>query len=92
MLGVTLVGYSLLAWGVFSCSFLVMLSQPRAAVQAMLIAAAAQCASGLLLQQIFDFGASVGGTIVGGACLALLTQRTLARLLRRSDYALYQAF
>jgi hypothetical protein len=92
MLWISLVGYSLLAWGLFSCSFLVMLSQPWLAVRALAIAVAIQFVGGMVLQMIWGLEASVAGMIIGGCCLVGVTQWTLSRMLRRSDYALYQAF
>ena len=87
-----LLGYSLLAWGLLGCSFLVTLARPWLAARALLIASIVQAGSSLLLGQVGTFETAMGGTVIGGACLVLLTQSALARLLQQGDYALYQAF
>jgi hypothetical protein len=88
----TLVGYSLLAWGLFGCGFLVTLAYPWLAARALLIAMTIQIASSLLLGQAGTFETVTLGTVVGGASLVILTRWSIADLLQQSDYQLYQAF
>lgn len=88
----SLLGYSLLAWGLLGCGFLVTLARPWLAARALLIATIVQCAGSLLLSQVGTFETATVGTVIGGACLVLLTHLTIARMLRQGDYVLYQAF
>lgn len=88
----SLIGYSLLAIGLFQCSFLVTLGRPWQATRVLSLAMAVACASCLALGVVGNFDLSVLGTIIGGACLVLLGRRELRGLLERLDYILYQAF
>jgi hypothetical protein len=91
LLGV-MVGYSLLAWGLFECGLLLTLAQPWRAALALLIATSVQLVSGLTLSWVSGFEASVISTIIGGICLVLFAHRGLSRLLSPVSYGLYQAF
>ncbi|NWJ94353.1 MAG: hypothetical protein HXX20_01075 [Chloroflexi bacterium] len=92
MLLAVLLGYSLLAWGLFECGLLLTLAQPWVAVRALLIATGVQLVSGVTLGWVSSFEVSVVSVVIGGICLVLLTHQGLSRLLSPASYGLYQAF
>jgi hypothetical protein len=87
-----LIGYGLLAWGLFECGLLLTLAQPWRAVKALLISTGVQLVSGLTLGWVISFEASSLSVIFGGVCLVLLTHLGLSRLLSPASFGLYQAF
>ena len=92
MLVSSMIGYSLLLWGLFGCSFSVTVAHPWLAVQALFAATLIELVCGLSLGIFVSFEASLVGTIAGGVTLILIGRRMLAHLLDRVDYLLYQAF
>ena len=92
MLVSSMIGYSLLLWGLFGCSFSVTVAHPWLAVQALFAATLIELVFGLTLGIFVNFEASLVGTIAGGVALVLIGRKTLAHLLDRVDYLLYQAF
>jgi hypothetical protein len=92
MLYISLIGYTLLLWGLFGCSFSVTVAHPWMAVRALFVATVIQFVCGTALAVFVGFEASLAGTIIGGVALILISRRTLAHLLDRVDYLLYQAF
>lgn len=92
LLVLSLISYGLLAWGLYICGLLITVIHTWSAVRAFFASIVAEISGSLLLGFWFGFEASILGMILGGVCLVLLTQRWLNRLLKTTDYMLYQAF
>jgi hypothetical protein len=88
----SLLAYTYLAWGLFTCSLLVALAQPWDAARALLIATGVQIAGMMIVDWFAGFQAAILGSVMSAAVLVLLAQGALSRLLNRADYVLYRAF
>jgi hypothetical protein len=86
------IGYALLALGVFDCMFLITLSQPRFALEALslglLVTLGVSIASGRMLG--YAYGAL--GTVAGSTVFLILVAERLRRLMQDADYYYYASF
>jgi hypothetical protein len=87
-----LVGYGLLAMGVFNSMFIITLSRPLYALQALgigtVVTLLVSIAAGLLTS--YAYGAL--GIIVGSAVFLLFTRRSIMRIIKYADYYYYSSF
>lgn len=87
-----LIGYGLLAWGSFNCTFMISLSRPGDAIQALVVGILLTLLQGVGLSLVVPFQYSAIGIIVGGLGFAIVASGKLQDLLSRADYYYYASF
>lgn len=86
------VGYGVMSAGVFQCMFMITLSRPGVAAQAVLIGIGATLAAGIVIGQLVTYQYSGLGLVLGSLAFSLATRSRLARLMRHSDFYYYASF
>jgi hypothetical protein len=92
LLVLSLLGYSLLSWGLFECGLLMALARPWLAARSILIAVILVLVNGLLLSNNWNFKFSMVALVIGGVGLVVCTRSTIRNLLHHPGYVLYQAY
>ena len=87
-----LVGYGIMAWGIFNSMFMITLSRPEQAIGAILIGILVTLAVGILLGALFSFRFSTIGMIAGSLAFAWVAHRRLDAMLQQADYYFYASF
>lgn len=87
-----LVGYGIMALGVFQCMFLITLSRPGMATEAVVIGIACTLIVGALAGQLTYYPYSALGVVCGSLAFALAARRNLQQVLRQVDYYYYASF
>jgi len=85
-------GYSFLVLGLMNSVFFFCLSRVWLALRPLAAGAAAGALTGFVLSRVFDYWYSVGGLVVGSLVFAVLTSRSVLRVLSKLDYYYYSAF
>lgn len=86
------IGYGVMAAGVFQCMFMITLSRPVLAVQAVVIGIAATLAAGIVIGQLSAYHHSGLGLVLGSLAFSWAARARLDRLLRHTDFYYYASF
>lgn len=86
------VGYGLMALGVFECMFMITLSRPGMAIQAVMLGIATTVLVGLVIGQLAAFHTSAVGLVAGNLVFLAAAHRNLGVLLKHTDYFYYASF
>jgi hypothetical protein len=92
VLAIGLVGYGLMATGIFRSMFMITLSRPRGAIIAASFGAAATLVSGLALAFLLPYEYATLSVVVGGAVFAAVARIHLGYILRDADFFYYASF
>ena len=87
-----LVGYGVMAWGIFNCMFMITLSRPGKAITAVSIAILITLAIGLPTSRLLGYHYSGIGMVAGSLAFTLFSARQLRQLWTRADYYYYASF
>jgi len=87
-----LIGYGLLAWGSFNCTFMISLSRPGDAIRSLVVGILITLLQGIGLSLVVAFQYSAIGIIVGSLSFAVVASSRLRDLLARADYYYYTSF
>ncbi|MBN1249225.1 MAG: hypothetical protein JXC32_16320 [Anaerolineae bacterium] len=87
-----MLGYGLLALGVFDCMLLITLSQPRFALEALSLGLVTTLGTSLLAGVAMGYAYGALGTVLGSLAFLMLARSRLQRLLRDADYYYYASF
>jgi hypothetical protein len=87
-----LVGYGLLAMGVFDSMFIITLSRPFYALQALGIGTGITLLISIAAGLLISYAHGALGIIVGSAMFLLFTRRALMRIIKYADYYYYASF
>ncbi len=87
-----LIGYGLLAWGSFNCTFMISLSRPGDAIQSLVVGMLLTLLQGIGLSLVVSFQYSAIGIVVGSLGFAIVASSKLQDLLSRADYYYYASF
>lgn len=85
-------GYAIMAAGVFQCMFMITLSRPGMASQAVLIGIAVTLAAGIIIGQLGAYQHSGLGLVLGSLAFSLAARSRLDRLLGHTDFYYYASF
>jgi len=85
-------GYFLMGIGVFSCMFMITLSQPGRALGALARGTAATAAVGLAIALVLPYQYTVFSVVAGGLVFAISARVTLRAMLADADHAYYASF
>ncbi len=88
----SVVGYSLLVWGLLNNVFFFFLSRPTFTNRALTIALIANLLIGFILSRMVVYWYSVIGMTLGALLIAIITTVYALRLFRRLDYYYYSAY
>jgi hypothetical protein len=86
------IGYGLMALGMFSCMFMITLSQPGRAVSAVGIGIAVTIFAGLAVGAALPYQYATLGVVVGGLVFALNARARMWAMLKDGDYFYYASF
>ncbi len=87
-----LLGYGLLAVGIFDTMLLITLSRPRSALLALSIYFVLTLAASIRLGVTFSYAHGALGAVVGGLAFVIIARISVTRLIERADYAYYASF
>jgi len=87
-----LVGYGMMAAGLFSCMFMITLSQPWAASSAVVSGIAVAVVTGLAFSNVLPYQYATLNVVAGGLALMLISRKRLWRILKDADYFYYTSF
>jgi hypothetical protein len=87
-----LVGYGLMAWGLFQSMFMITLSRPWWVIQALTIGAIATFIVGVTIGLATTYVYAGIGIIIGNLLFLYFTQQHLTHLLDRADYYFFASF
>ena len=87
-----LVGYGLLAMGVFDSMFIITLSRPLYALQALGIGTVVTLIISIAAGLLTSYAHGALGIIVGSAVFLLFTRRAIMRVIKYADYYYYSSF
>lgn len=88
----SVVGYSLLVWGLLNNVFFFFLSRPKFTIRALGVALIANLLIGFILSRMFVYWYSVIGMTLGTIFIAAITTYYAIRIFRRLDYYYYSAY
>ena len=86
------IGYGLMAWGIFHCMFMISLSQPGKAITAVVVGIFITLLVGLAAGQWFTYPYGTLGMIAGSFAFALCANYQLRQMWRHADYYYYASF
>ncbi len=87
-----LVGYGLMAEGIFNCMFMITLSQPWSASSAVVSGIAVAVVTGLVFSKVLPYQYATLNVVAGGLTLMLISRTRLWRILKDADYFYYASF
>ena len=86
------IGYGLMALGMFSCMFMITLSQPWRAVNSVAAGIAVTIVAGLAIGSALPYQYATLGVVVGGLVFALNARARMWSMLENADYFYYASF
>ncbi len=92
ILALGVVGYGIMALGIFQCMFMVTLSRPGMAGQAILAGIAATLIVGLAAGKLLYYPYSALGIVFGALVFVLAARRSLHQVMQHTDYYYYASF
>jgi hypothetical protein len=92
ILALGMVGYGIMALGVFQCMFMITLSRPVLAMRAIVIGIATTVTAGALIGGTTSYPYSALGIVCGSLAFALAARQNLQRILYHTDYYYYASF
>ena len=87
-----LVGYGLMAWGLFNCMFMITFSQPGLAVKSVLVGIVFSLAMGSVISLWWGYQFGVIGMIFGSTAFVIVSIASRNHLLEHADYYYYASF
>jgi hypothetical protein len=90
--GLGLIGYGLMAWGIFNCMFMITLSRPEKAIGAIIIGIIVTLTLGITISLVVSYHYGIAGMVAGSLAFALVASRRLQEIWRRADYFYYASF
>lgn len=92
VLGLGLIGYGLMALGVFKSMFMITLSRPDPAIRALLVGILVTLITGLVISQVAAIELSVLGVVAGSLAFLLTASNDLNHILVHADFYYYSSF
>lgn len=92
ILALGVLGYGIMALGVFQCMFMITLSRPGMAGQAIVIGIAATLLVGIAAGRSMGYPYSALGIVFGALAFTLAARQNLHRIMRYTDYYYYASF
>lgn len=92
VLALGVAGYGIMTLGVFQCMFMITLSRPGMAVQAVAVGIVVTLAAGLAIGQATAYQYSAWGIVLGSLVFVAVAYRNLRRLMAHSDYFYFASF
>ena len=86
------IGYGLMALGMFSCMFMITLSQPWRAVSSVVAGTAVTIVAGFAIGSALPYQYATLGVVVGGLVFALNARARMWSMLENADYFYYASF
>lgn len=86
------IGYGLMAWGIFHCMFMISLSQPRKAITAVVYGILVTLLIGLIAARFFTYPYGALGMIAGSLTFAIQANHQLRQMWHHADYYYYASF
>lgn len=86
------VGYGIMALGIFQCMFMITLSRPGMATKAILIGIATTLIVGALAGRTMLYPYSTLGIVCGSLAFALAARQNLRHIMNNTDYYYYASF
>jgi hypothetical protein len=90
--GAGILGYGLLALGVFDTMLLITLSRPRFALEALLVGFVVTLGSSVALGVGFGYAYGALGTVIGSAAYLAVVRVRFNHLIHHADYYTYASF
>ena len=87
-----LLGYGLMALGVFNCMFMITLSRPWQAVSVIILGILATLGGGMGISKLLPYQYSATGMVIGGLVFIYATYLRLQNILTHADYFYYASF
>lgn len=87
-----LIGYGILAFGVFDCMFIITLSRPLYALAALGIGTLATLVISIIAGILVSYAYGALGVPLGSLVFSLFARRYLTRIIRYADYYYYASF
>ena len=87
-----LIGYGVMAWGIFNCMFMITLSRPVKAIGAIIIGIIVTLIFGFPIGLIVSYSYAIAGMVVGSSVFAFVSNRWLKEMLSHADYFYYASF
>lgn len=87
-----LLGYGLMAWGIFNCMFMISLSQPGKAITAVVYGIFVTLLVGLTAAHFLTYQFGALGMITGSLTFAAYANYQLRQMWRHADYFYYASF
>ena len=92
ILALGVIGYGIMALGVFQCMFMITLSRPGMANRAVMIGIATTLTVGVIAGQLALYPYSALGVVIGSLAFALAARSSLQHLMRHADYFYFASF
>jgi hypothetical protein len=92
ILAMGVVGYGVMALGIFHCMFMITLSRPAMATHAVVVGILVTLVVGLIAGRWLLYPFSALGVVVGSVVFALAARQNLQRIMRHTDYYYYASF
>lgn len=92
VLGLGMVGYGLMAVGTFDCMFMITLSRPRQALEALGMGILITLGVGIAISQFTSYQYSAIGVALGGFMFYTIAHAWTKKMLARADYYYYSSF
>lgn len=92
VLALGLIGYGLMALGVFKSMFMITLSRPNPAIRALLVGILVTLLTGLTISQVTASEFSVLGVVAGSLAFLLTASNDLDHILVHADFYYYASF
>lgn len=87
-----MIGYGLMAVGTFNCMFMITLSRPRQAIEALGIGILVTLVAGSAISQLTSYQYSAVGVALGGVAFYAVAHARVKNMLARADYYYYSSF
>jgi hypothetical protein len=87
-----LVGYALMAFGVFNCMFMITLSRPRSVLRGLILGMLVTLVMGWVVGRIAWYPHATLSIPVGSLVFLLVSRQQLGKLLSHADYYYYASF
>ena len=87
-----LIGYGLLALGVFYCMFAITLSRPLYALATLAIGTVVTLVSSILCGVLISYTYGALGIVIGSFAFVMVAQHYLSRIIKYADYYYFSSF
>ena len=92
ILALGVIGYGIMALGVFQCMFMITLSRPGMANRAVIIGIVTTLTVGVIVGQLASYPYSVLGVVAGSLAFAVAARSSLRNLMHHADYFYFASF